>query len=62
MDGFKIPGVDPAAMEPGLRDREYVDPYAPPQQVQRAAMEPGLRDREYVMLAWKIDEGAEAAM
>ena len=25
-------------------------------------MEPGLRDREYVMLAWMIEEGAEAAM
>ena len=37
-----------AAMEPGLRDREYVASWMPLCATRQAAMEPGLRDREYV--------------
>ena len=36
-----------AAMEPGLRDREYQGRHRRPVRVENAAMEPGLRDREY---------------
>ena len=40
-------GVALAAMEPGLRDREYRSTRSAPDGQRAAAMEPGLRDREY---------------
>ncbi len=36
-----------AAMEPGLRDREYRHLQEHQEHQEQAAMEPGLRDREY---------------
>ncbi len=51
-----------AAMDPGLRDREYYDQLSYLSEWLTAAMEPGLRDREYDLAAQLVAGIRGAAM